>query len=65
MDFPQTNKPNNKTKEGFGENAALLEERLTAIDWSVFLKAYAMIFSLLLTTMFLMIVVIRLAFMIF
>lgn len=65
MDFPQTNKRKQDLNDSFGENAKLLEERLKDINWRYFGKAYGIGFAILLASIFLLIVIVRFAFVIF
>jgi len=59
--FPRTNKIHREIEEKVGDNLKLLEDRLKTINWIVFLKSYFSFFGVLLVSIFLLIVVIRLA----
>lgn len=65
MDFPTTNKPLLKFAEEFGTNAKAIEQVSAKVSYKPILKAYCFFFSLLLASVFLLIVAIRLAFVIF
>ena len=65
MEFPKTNKIPQGTMDSFkakvGENAALLQELLDAIQWRKFFNYYCAFFGIVLVSVFLLIAVIRLA----
>lgn len=65
MDFPRTNKiPQGlpaKLKDAVGENAALLQELLDAIQWRKFFHYYCIFFGIFLASLFLLIVTVRFA----
>ena len=65
MKFPNTNKVHQDLHETFGENAALLEEKLKAINWRLFLKFYFAALGVLLVSLFALIVVVKAALVIF
>lgn len=61
MKFPPTNKMHKKFNERFGENAKLLEEHLTKLNWKIWARAYAIFFGIFLVSLFLIIAVVQLA----
>lgn len=67
MDFPRTNKIHQErpVNEAFGDNAKLLETAMKQVDWRYMRKAYIIGFGTLLVSLFLLIVVVRAAFVIF
>lgn len=65
MNFPPTNKINQVVDKPFGENAELLENAVKKVNWKYFLKVYAVGFFVLLATVFLLIVTVRLAMLLF
>jgi len=65
MKFGSTNKIHQDINDRFGENAALLEERLKVINWRIFLKFYFALLGILLVTIFALIVVVKTALVIF
>ena len=67
MKFPTTNKihKDKPVEEQFGENAKALEELLSNINWYYLSKAYFIGLGVFLTSLFLIIVIIRLALNIF
>lgn len=65
MRFGETNKVHQDINKNFGDNADLLEERLKEINWRYFGKVYGIGFGVLIASLFLLIVVVRVAFMIF
>lgn len=67
MRFPQTNKIHQEQPidERFGENAKALEEILSKINWRFLLKVYFAGLGVFLLTLFLIIVIVRLALIIF
>lgn len=65
MRMGSSNKIHQDINEGFGENAALLEARLKEVNWRYFAKVYAVGFGILLASLFVLIVVVRFAFILF
>lgn len=62
MKFPSTNKIKKPViDQNAGENLALLEQKIQKANWRYLLKAYAVILGVVLVSLFLLIVVIRLA----
>ncbi len=65
MDFPNTNKISKAIGDKFGENAKVLEEYLKSIDVPYFIKAYWIAYVMFLLSLFLLIVTVRGAMVIF
>lgn len=67
MNFPQTNKikQTQNTEDKFGENVKALDEILNKINWRFFAKVYFSLLGVLLISLFLIIVIVRIAFLIF
>lgn len=68
MQFPKGNKiknPNAPIEAEFGDNMKLLEERLNSTNWRQIGRYYGMGFAVLTLSLFILIVVIRFAFIIF
>lgn len=65
MRFGETNKVHQDINKNFGDNADLLEERLKEVNWRYFGKVYGIGFAVVIASLFLLIVVVRVAFMIF
>lgn len=67
MDFPKTNKipQHQELSAEFGANAKLLEDVMKKVDWRWFGRAYVVAFGILLVSLFLLIVVVRFAFVLF
>jgi len=64
MEFPQGSLvPKNEMP--IADNAKAVEERIKEVDWGYLMKAYAVAWSILLVSVFTMIVIIRLALNIF
>lgn len=61
MKFPSTNKVHRDLNESFGDNAKILEEKLRSVEWRFFLKFYAAAFGIAVLSLFVLIVVVRLA----
>jgi len=61
MRFPTGNKVHQDINEGFGENVALLEDKMKRVDWRWFATVYAAAFTMLLVSVFALIVVVKLA----
>lgn len=61
MDFPRTNKIPQLITEKVSDNAKLLEELYDAINWKKLLYFYMRVFGIFLVSLFLVIVVVRLA----
>ena len=64
MRLGNTNKIHQDINENFGDNAELLEQRLKEINWRYFGKIYGIGFCVLLLSIFISIVVVRIAFLI-
>lgn len=60
MQFPKTNKIHRDMGETVGENAALLDELLSAIQWRKFFNYYCAFFGIFLVSLALVIIVVRL-----
>ena len=65
MRFPDSNKQHQDLNDRMGENAALLEERLKAINWKLFIKFYFAALGIVLVSIFSLIVVVKAALVIF
>ena len=65
MKFPPTNKYDQNLEDKFGENAKLLEEFLNRIQWKVIAYHYWVFFGQFLLSIFLLIVIVRLAMVLF
>lgn len=61
MKFPPTNKIHRDLHSKFGENAQLLEEQMQRINWRYFAKVYAGAFVITIVSLFILIVVVRVA----
>lgn len=65
MRFPETNKIHQNFEESFGMNAQLLEEAMKRAHWRYIIGVYFAGLGIFLVTMFLLIVVVRIALNIF
>ncbi|HET8574998.1 MAG TPA: hypothetical protein VFM02_02370 [Candidatus Paceibacterota bacterium] len=62
MNFPSTNKIHREPQES---NAKILEDSLKKIDWKYLIRCYVIGFSIFVVSIFVLIVAVRAAFMIF
>jgi hypothetical protein len=61
MQFPRTNKIRQDLEDTVGDNAVLLDELLTKIQWRRFFNYYCAFFGIFLASLFLLIVTVRFA----
>lgn len=65
MKFPATNKPNpvitDDERDAFGENAKALEELAKRVDWAFLIQCYATVMTMILATIFALIVTVEFA----
>ena len=61
MLFPNTNKIHQDINARFGENAALLEEKMKQVNWRYFSKAYSIALGIFLASLFALIITVKFA----
>jgi hypothetical protein len=61
MKFPNGNKIHQDVESSFGNNAALLEEKLKSVDWRFFTLFYTGCFFAFTLSLFILIVVVKFA----
>lgn len=65
MHFPSTNKHPQSLAKGFGENAALLEERLSSVNWKKWGIYYAWGYGIVTVSVVVFIIAVRFALWVF